>query len=358
MSTTGSPMVSDYGPEDAFTVFKIPTYAKLLAPLPKLNPMNRRLIRDWLIGLFAASGAHFQKIAFAPPVPRDAFRIKFNLTGEGYWTQLSGIEEIEFFDQLYKRYIAQYTWYQSSLCSFIVSNVDWVKDPTLARLIRGTEAQPGWGETGEGLLIYNWLKAHGSTADAASQELLRTEWAGLFSQSLLTKQGRPRDQIIFEKTEYAEDIIERCTELLDLYERVEAQRNAPAIEFVKVLVSLLHEDVKPLFTWGSRLLIDLQTGDKTITATRADFVGTEADKLIRAVLPSRQIAFHRVNPAHERGDGALNIQRGGPMNGQRGTNGPRGYPPSGRPPFQPAKGGPAFAFTKEKKKPIMGQCRC
>ena len=66
-------MVADYGPEDAYTVFKIPTYAKLLAPLPKLNPMNRRLIRDWLIGLFAASGAHFQRIAFAPPVSRDAF---------------------------------------------------------------------------------------------------------------------------------------------------------------------------------------------------------------------------------------------------------------------------------------------
>ena len=70
-------------------------------------------------------------------------RIKFNLTGDGYWSQLEGIEEIEYFDQLYERYLAQYKWYQTSLCSFIVSNVDWVKEPTLARLIRGTETQPG-----------------------------------------------------------------------------------------------------------------------------------------------------------------------------------------------------------------------
>ena len=125
-------MVADYGPEDAYTVFKIPSFAKLGASLRKLNPTNRRLIRDWLIDLFAATGAHFQKIAFAPPVPRDAFRITFNLTGEGYWTQLEGTEEIEFFDQLYLRYIAQYKWYQTSLCGFIVSNVEWVKEPTLA----------------------------------------------------------------------------------------------------------------------------------------------------------------------------------------------------------------------------------
>ena len=132
--------------------------------------------------------------------------------------------------------------------------------------------------------MYDWLVKHGSTDDAATQERLITEWSHFLIEARLTKQGLPRTRTVFTDSSSAESVIDRLASLLDLYEKVEDHRSAPAHVFIKVMVQLLSEDVPSLHDWGTRFTIDLLTGHKTIATTRSDWVAGEASNLIRAIL--------------------------------------------------------------------------
>ena len=94
------------------------------------------------------------------------------------------------------------------------------------------------------------------------------------------------------------------------------------------MVRLLSEDVPSLHDWGTRFIIDVLTGFKTITATRSEWVANEASTLIRAILPMRSLAFASTI-TNGRSPGALNVQRAGPLNTARPSQ-----PSSHRPPFQ------------------------
>ena len=74
------------------------------------------------------------------------------------------------------------------------------------------------------------------------------------------------------------------------------------------MVQLLSEDVPSLHDWGTRFIIDVLTGFKTITATRSEWVANEASTLIRAILPMRSLAFASTI-TNGRSPGALNVQR-------------------------------------------------
>ena len=238
-------------------MFMPPKYYRLLTPLNKLDPTDPRKVENWLIKLRAVADC---KSAFLPPVSRADFRMHFNLVGHGFWESLDGWTEVEFFDDLYVRYMRLYASNNAALASYIIGNVDWEKHALLARLIRGTPGTPGWSSTDDGYSMFQWLVTYGSTSDDASQELLITEFAVVMCESRLTKQGLARTQIIFKQAQFAEEVIARLTEIMDIYERVPDQRACPARTFVKVMVTLLAEDVPLLRDWASRLAIDIQTG--------------------------------------------------------------------------------------------------
>ena len=321
-------------------MFGVPHYTIKCQPLKHLDPTDKLTIADWLIKFRAAAGASCA-IAFSNPVPRSEFRIHFKLIGAGFWDELDGTSEVEFFDDLYGKYLEKYAFINGVIASFIIGHVEWDKEPALARCIRDQPGVPGWGSTGNGKAMYDWLVTHGSTDDAATQELLITEWAFLLYESHSTKQGRARTRTVFTNSSSAEDIIDRMMMLLDLYEKVPDHRSAPSHVFIKVMVQLLSEDVPSLHNWGTRFIVDLLTGKLSITGTRSAWVADEASPLIRAILPMRSLAFTRVHP-EDRAPGALHVHRAG----QSGNA--RNFPPSNRPPFQEKKGGPKDGGLKDK----------
>ena len=268
---------------------------KLCQSLKNLNPTDKLSIADWLIKFRAAAG-DICSIAFAKPVQRDEFRLHFNLAGEGFWNYLEGWDEVEFFDDLYARYLVRHAFINGVVASFLIGLVEWEKEPALARCIRSLPGAPGWAATGNGMAIYDWLAKHGSTDDAATQELLSNEWSAIVIESCLTKKGFPRTATVFQNSSAAEDVVDRLAALLDLYEKVPDHREAPSHIFIKVMVQLLSEDVPSLRDWGSRFIVDLLTGCKTITRTRSEWVADEASNLIRAILPQRSIAFTTALP--------------------------------------------------------------
>ena len=338
-------------PSEVYDMFKTPKFYRLHSPLNKLDPTNRLKVADWLIQLRACAGSACEG-AFSPPVTRSEFRLHFNLAGNGFWDELDGMSEIEFFDYLYTRYLRLYKSQSAAIAAFIICNVEWSKDASLARHIRGTADAPGWGETSDGLAIFTWLKVHGSSDDAASQELLMFEWAVVMCESRLTKQGLARTQIIFKLTQFAEEVIARLMEILDIYERVPEQRSAPVHVFVKVMVTLLAEDVPLLRDWGSRLAVDIQTGNLSLTGSRSDWVG-KASIVIRAYLPARDQAFTSIRTDQERAPGALHLQRGGPSNARSATSGyPRAYPT----PNRSTTSWSSDSARKAKSRPLFGLC--
>ena len=354
MSSTGSHMVAatwSIEPSEVYDMFKTPKFYRLHSPLNKLDPTNRLKVADWLIQLRACAGSACEG-AFSPPVTRSEFRLHFNLAGNGFWDELDGMSEIEFFDYLYTRYLRLYKSQSAAIAAFIICNVEWSKDASLARHIRGTADAPGWGETSDGLALFTWLKVHGSSDDAASQELLMFEWAVVMCESRLTKQGLARTQIIFKLTQFAEEVIARLTEILDIYERVPEQRSAPVHVFIKVMVTLLAEDVPLLRDWGSRLAVDIQTGNLSLTGSRSDWVG-KASIVIRAYLPARDQAFTSIRTDQERAPGALHLQRGGPSNARSATSGyPRAYPT----PNRSTTSWSSDSARKAKSRPLFGLC--
>ena len=150
---------------------------------------------------------------------------------------------------------------------------------------------------------------------------------------------------------YAEDVIARLTEIMDIYERVPEQRACPARMFVKIMVNLLAEDVPSLRDWASRLAIDIQTGKISLAAsTRSDWVGGEASTMIRALLPLRGQAFTSIRSDQGRADGALHLQRSGPS-----TARPAGSAFTRQAPGRPSTSWPSDANGKAKTKPF-GLC--
>ena len=116
---------------------------KLCQSLKSLNPNDKLSINDWLIKFRAAAG-DICSVAFAEPVLRDEFRLHFNLAGEGFWTELEGWDEVEFFDDLYARYLVRYAYINGVVASFLIGHVEWDKEPALARCIRSLPGVPGW----------------------------------------------------------------------------------------------------------------------------------------------------------------------------------------------------------------------
>jgi hypothetical protein len=171
--------------------FDVPRYSIKCQPLKHLNPTDRLAIADWLLKFRAAAGADCA-IVFSAPVLRTEFRIHFQLTGNGFWDELDGMSEVEFFDDLYAKYLTRRAFINGVVASFIISHVEWEKEPALARCIRDLPGAPGWGSTGDGRAMYDWLVKHGSTDDAATQERLVTEWSHYLIEARLTKQGLPR----------------------------------------------------------------------------------------------------------------------------------------------------------------------
>ena len=152
--------------------FGVPRYAiKLLYPLKNLNPTNTLAISDWIIKFCAATG-RICAMAFSDPVPKLEFRLHFKLTGAGFWDDMDGMSEVEFFDDLYDKYLERYAFINGVVASFIIGHVEWEKEPALARCIRDLPGVPGWGSTGNGKAMYGWLVKHGSTDDKPTQELL------------------------------------------------------------------------------------------------------------------------------------------------------------------------------------------
>jgi hypothetical protein len=118
-------------------MFIPPKYYRLLSPLNKLDPTDPRKVENFLIKLRAVADC---KAAFLPPITRADFRLHYNLVGEGFWSSLDGMTEIEFFDDLYVKYLSLYASNNAALASYIIGNVEWEKHALLARLIRGTPA--------------------------------------------------------------------------------------------------------------------------------------------------------------------------------------------------------------------------
>jgi len=50
----------------------------------------------------------------------------------------------------------------SIVCSWLLTNVQWDKEPELRRNICGSPMQSGWAKDGDGRSTYLWLEQHGS----------------------------------------------------------------------------------------------------------------------------------------------------------------------------------------------------
>ena len=157
-----------FEPKQLREEFGVPRHAiKLLYPLKNLNPTNKLAISDWIIKFCAAAG-RICAMAFSDPVPRLEFRLHFKLTGAGFWDDMDGMSEVEFFDDLYDKYLERYAFINGVVASFIIGHVEWEKEPALARCIRDLPACP----------------------DGAPPATVRPCTAGLSNMALLTTSPR------------------------------------------------------------------------------------------------------------------------------------------------------------------------
>ena len=85
-------------PAEVNAMFMKPKHYRLLSPLNKLDLTDPRKVENFLIRLRAVADC---KGAFLPPISRADFRMHFNLVGHGFWENLDGWTEVEFFDNLY-----------------------------------------------------------------------------------------------------------------------------------------------------------------------------------------------------------------------------------------------------------------
>ena len=127
--------------------FGAPRYAiKLLYPLKNLNPTNKLAISDWIIKFCAATG-RICAMAFSDPVPKLEFRLHFKLTGAGFWDDMDGMSEVEFFDDFYSKYLERHAFINGVVASFII--VEWEKEPS--------QTIEKWGREGlDGRVCGHW----------------------------------------------------------------------------------------------------------------------------------------------------------------------------------------------------------
>ena len=68
---------------------------------------------------------------------RSEFRLNFNLTGAGFGDDLEGMSEVEYFNDLYTKYLlylGQYKSTNDAVAAYIIDHVDWTKEPALVRV--------------------------------------------------------------------------------------------------------------------------------------------------------------------------------------------------------------------------------
>ena len=162
-------------------------------PLKHLDPTDKLTIADWLIKFRAAAGASCA-IAFSTPVPRSEFRIHFKLIGAGFWDELDGMSEVEFFDDLYGKYLEKYAFINGVMLSGTRSPPSLVASETSPACLGG--AQPAMARpcmTGLSL-----MGAHGCTDDAATQELLITPQRAPLSCALAPLRTRTKTRTTIE----------------------------------------------------------------------------------------------------------------------------------------------------------------
>jgi hypothetical protein len=68
---------------------------------------------------------------------------RVKLIGAGFWDELDGTSEVEFFDDLYGKYLEKYAFINGVIASCIIGHVEWDKEPALARCIRDQPGVPG-----------------------------------------------------------------------------------------------------------------------------------------------------------------------------------------------------------------------
>ena len=65
------------------------------------------------------------------------------------------------------------------LYGWIINNVDWKKDPELARKIRGADGDDGFSVDSNGAGLYAYLRERGSALQPHVQSETETEWASV-----------------------------------------------------------------------------------------------------------------------------------------------------------------------------------
>ena len=56
---------------------------------------------------------------------RSEFRLNFNLTGAGFGDDLEGMIKVEYFNDIYTKYLGQYKSMNDAVAAYIIDHVDW-----------------------------------------------------------------------------------------------------------------------------------------------------------------------------------------------------------------------------------------
>ena len=163
------------------------------------------------------------------------------------------------------------------LYGWIMNNVNWQHDPELARLIRtGDDTCPAFSESKDGRLLFLYLQKRGSRAQPHVQSEMQTEWATVFSEA----HTKHPTKAVFSDTTTCDSVIKQLNTLLEIYESISANRNAPADVFVHTMLKLLSREVPCLQHWAEAEL-NRCTLNPEVYKSRSDWVTNQVALLLR-----------------------------------------------------------------------------
>jgi hypothetical protein len=109
-------------PTEVNDMFKPPKFYKLQTPFSP-QAQDRRLAHP--ASRRCRTRMRHSANAFASPVSRSEFRMHFNLTGAGFGDDLEGMIKVEYFNDIYTKYLGQYKSMNDAVAAYIIDHVDW-----------------------------------------------------------------------------------------------------------------------------------------------------------------------------------------------------------------------------------------
>ena len=249
---------------------------KLNAKLDMLDPTATLAINDWLINLRAAAGSEFKLCFMTRPQLVEKFRVD---KGKPYTTYPD-------FDSIaggFSAWCRENSMGQLSevLYGWIINNVDWKKDPELARKIRGADGDDGFSVDSNGAGLYAYLRERGSAMQPHVQSEMETEWASVYAEA----HSKSQTKTVFTDVSTSDAVLTQMSTLLETYEKIAAHQKSPPNVFIGTMLRLLSREIPCLQDWAKAELntLILKPADYD---SRSRWVSDTVAVLLRQHLPS------------------------------------------------------------------------